>query len=451
MFENILSRRIDWHEEELEVSPEARDFMERLLCTDANRRLGVGGADEVKAHPFLTGIDWNNLLAGEVDFVPKISDPESTDYFDPRGATATQVFSDDDDGVPTTPLPPAHIRARTTAEPSSYEPLRRSTRDRSETEPSPYEDFGTFNFRNLPVLKQANDDVIRKMRDEQLIPPLSIPPDVLSPVMRSRSIALGSKGAPSRSGSVDFRVSLSAVSSSSTATDSLEQGPSSPSSPSSASSGSIPSRPSAPSTPWSQSASHSRRPSDQPTTSRPRQSSVSAAVSASEHARRNSLPSRLRKTSLSEFDRPALPDGWSRHERRRTSIMSPSTSLLSSPVEGQEPLPALIAPDDTTHPHPPPPPQTHSLPVPLAAPTPSLPFVVPRPNTIDCLVAGRNPISNKVLETMLVRLGCRVVVVPNGAEAILAAGGVRFDVIWMDLQMPVGQSLPSSYPFGRAH
>lgn len=128
--------------------------------------------------------------------------------------------------------------------------------------------------------------------------------------------------------------------------------------------------------------------------------------------------------------------------------MSPSTSLLSSPVEGNEPLPPLIAPEDTTHPHPPLPPQTHSLPVPLITPTASLPVVVPRPNTIDCLVAGRNPISNKVLETMLVRLGCRVVVVPNGAEAILAAGGVRFDVIWMDLQMPVGQSLLSFYPFG---
>lgn len=67
----------------------------------------------------------------------------------------------------------------------------------------------------------------------------------------------------------------------------------------------------------------------------------------------------------------------------------------------------------------------------------SLPPAPPRAQTIDCLVAGRNPIVTKVLETMLIRLGCRVVVVPNGAEAILAAGGVRFDIIFMDLAMPV--------------
>jgi len=36
---------------------------------------------------------------------------------------------------------------------------------------------------------------------------------------------------------------------------------------------------------------------------------------------------------------------------------------------------------------------------------------------------------------MLVRLGCRCVVVPDGGEAILAANSVRFDIIWMDLQM----------------
>lgn len=39
----------------------------------------------------------------------------------------------------------------------------------------------------------------------------------------------------------------------------------------------------------------------------------------------------------------------------------------------------------------------------------------------------------KVLETMLIRLGCRCVVVPDGGEAILAAQGVAFDLIFCDL------------------
>lgn len=176
--------------------------MERLLCSDANRRLGKSGAAEVKAHPFLAGISWDNLLAGEVDFIPKISDPESTDYFDPRGATA-QVFNDDDevreDEHPVSteqPLP------NSTEPPLEIDPsaaiIRRAPRERSETEPSPQEDFGTFNFRNLPVLKQANDDVIRKMRDEQMLPPLASTHD------SAGQLRLANR--KSRSGSNDFGV-----------------------------------------------------------------------------------------------------------------------------------------------------------------------------------------------------------------------------------------------------
>ena len=32
------------------------------------------------------------------------------------------------------------------------------------------DDFGSFSFKNLPVLKQANDDVIRKLRTDQMTP-----------------------------------------------------------------------------------------------------------------------------------------------------------------------------------------------------------------------------------------------------------------------------------------
>lgn len=66
-----------------------------------------------------------------------------------------------------------------------------------------------------------------------------------------------------------------------------------------------------------------------------------------------------------------------------------------------------------------------------ASPASAGPVSSNRLSTIDCLVAGRNPIVTKVLETMLQRLGCRVVVVPNGAEAILAAGGIPFDVLFL--------------------
>ena len=444
VFENILSRRIDWHEGELDVSPEARDFMDRLLCSDADRRLGAGGADEVKAHPFLEGMNWADLLSGEVDFVPKISDPESTDYFDDRGA-ATQVFSDDDDDHEAAPSARKQPSPRPNSSPlvasatapalvSASSPGRRVARERAETEPSPHDDFGTFNFRNLPVLKQANDDVIRQMRDQQLLPPLAIPSEQSfarpSPLSKPKS----------RPGSVDFRVRLCPL----------------PLSGSQFKQWALSNRyhrcrlrlrrpravrilqrlgPARRRPLKSPASSHSRRPSEQHVVVdrlRPRQSSTNVGTSAtSEHTRRNSLPSRLRRASVSEYDRPPVPDGWG---RRRTSANTPPSSLLSSPLEAHEPLPPLSIPSH--------PPLQESQSAPPVQPAANAPPLAPpaRASTIDCLIAGRNPISNKVLETMLVRLGCRCVVVPNGAEAILAAGGVKFDIIWMDLQMP-GRSL----------
>lgn len=203
VFENILSRRIEWHEDAIDVSADARDFMERLLCSDARRRLGGGGTAEVKAHPFFEGISWDNLLMGEVDFIPKISDPESTEYFDPRGATA-QIFSDDE-ADPLTDPKPTPSRPHATSELLLVAPSRLLPRERSESEPAPQDDFGTFNFRNLPVLKAANDDVIRKMRDEQMLPPLAIPAEP-SPPMHARPMTLAGKPTKSRAGSVDIRV-----------------------------------------------------------------------------------------------------------------------------------------------------------------------------------------------------------------------------------------------------
>ncbi|KAJ3511944.1 hypothetical protein NLJ89_g3813 [Agrocybe chaxingu] len=95
VFENILSGHIEWHEEWIDFSPEARDFMQALMTLDPNERLGANGAEEVKAHPFFAGIDWDKVTTTEAAFIPQVTDPESTDYFDPRGAIP-QLFQDED-------------------------------------------------------------------------------------------------------------------------------------------------------------------------------------------------------------------------------------------------------------------------------------------------------------------------------------------------------------------
>ena len=40
------------------ISADAKDFIEKLLNRNFTMRLGAGGADEIKNHPFMKDIDW---------------------------------------------------------------------------------------------------------------------------------------------------------------------------------------------------------------------------------------------------------------------------------------------------------------------------------------------------------------------------------------------------------
>jgi serine/threonine-protein kinase RIM15 len=161
VFDNVISRRIDWHEDEMEVSVEAHDLMNRLMCSDPNQRLGARGADEVKKHAFFAGIDWDTLVTTEASFVPEVTDPESTDYFDSRGAA--HGFHDEEEIPQVSKLLDTTLRAPTS--PSGIKSMSAVEEDIASQD-----DFGTFDFKNLPVLKQANDDVIKKLRTDSMAP-----------------------------------------------------------------------------------------------------------------------------------------------------------------------------------------------------------------------------------------------------------------------------------------
>ena len=47
----------------------------------------------------------------------------------------------------------------------------------------------------------------------------------------------------------------------------------------------------------------------------------------------------------------------------------------------------------------------------------------PMDRAVTCLLAEDNPITAKIIETLLIRLGCRCVVVADGSEAIGVAMG----------------------------
>ncbi|GAU43823.1 hypothetical protein TSUD_399150 [Trifolium subterraneum] len=67
--------------EEAALSPEAKDLISRLLC-NVNHRLGSNGADEIKAHPFFNGVEWDKLYHIEAAFMPEVNDELDTQNFE---------------------------------------------------------------------------------------------------------------------------------------------------------------------------------------------------------------------------------------------------------------------------------------------------------------------------------------------------------------------------------
>jgi len=55
IFDNILNGEIPWPEDPEDMSPEARDLIEKLLNPDPAQRLGAQGAWELKSPPLLRG------------------------------------------------------------------------------------------------------------------------------------------------------------------------------------------------------------------------------------------------------------------------------------------------------------------------------------------------------------------------------------------------------------
>ncbi|KAF9134137.1 Serine/threonine-protein kinase MRCK alpha [Mortierella sp. 14UC] len=72
----------------MEISPECKDLITRLLARKENR-LGKNGVEEIKAHPFFKGIDWDNIRKSTPPFLPVIETPDDTSNF---------RFDDDLDG-----------------------------------------------------------------------------------------------------------------------------------------------------------------------------------------------------------------------------------------------------------------------------------------------------------------------------------------------------------------
>ncbi|XP_015948803.1 uncharacterized protein LOC107473728 [Arachis duranensis] len=67
--------------EEARLSREAKDLICKLLC-NVNHRLGSKGADEIKAHPFFNGVEWDKLYQMEAAFIPEVNNELDTQNFE---------------------------------------------------------------------------------------------------------------------------------------------------------------------------------------------------------------------------------------------------------------------------------------------------------------------------------------------------------------------------------
>lgn len=63
------------------VPEEARDLIQGLLCP-AEIRLGRGGADDFRKHPFFFGLDWEGLRDSLPPFIPDFEGATDTCNFD---------------------------------------------------------------------------------------------------------------------------------------------------------------------------------------------------------------------------------------------------------------------------------------------------------------------------------------------------------------------------------
>ncbi|KAG0092560.1 Serine/threonine-protein kinase MRCK gamma [Podila epicladia] len=63
-----------------DISPECKDLITQLLARK-EARLGKNGVEEIKAHPFFKGVDWDNIRKSTPPFLPVIETPDDTSNF----------------------------------------------------------------------------------------------------------------------------------------------------------------------------------------------------------------------------------------------------------------------------------------------------------------------------------------------------------------------------------
>lgn len=479
VFENILARRIEWPDDDGMVSPEAKDLINRLLCIDPEQRLGknledtfASGGEEIRNHPWFSGMNWDTLLQDEAQFVPQPENPEDTEYFDSRGATLHSFTEEIEDqatppsaSTPDYPDRPHDALSRPRSQlqvnqikrnliPLHIPPHIRDLKNRRPSEPANSDDFGSFTFRNLTVLEKANKDVIQQLKAQAMAAQNRA---VLSPSSSHSSTT----PFPSLEGSPIMPVQRSL----SNAKASASQRPASPSANSHANSS--PSRASQPSSPLlvsfhagsglenrrkasSNASSSSQQPGtgslqpgsffDAPKSTPGLQKAASAAAASPARVKgappplaispqkivaspRQASGSSTRSRSLtvgSQEGSPIASDLLAHHRNRRSQVFDMSPS--SSDNESTERANALLKVQRRRQS------SRRMSAIMLDSPT----F-----RSLDVLICEDHPVSRMIMEKLLEKLRCRTISASTGSDAVrYAVGEIKFDVIFTEFKLP---------------
>ncbi|KAF3033060.1 rim15, signal transduction response regulator [Didymella keratinophila] len=482
VFQNILARRIDWPSDEddvYDISDDAKDLMNRLMCSDPAKRLGANaedkyasGGEEIRAHPWFADINWESLRDDEASFIPAPENPEDTEYFDTRGAAMANFSPEFEDqgtssaGTPSADYPDrphdALSRVRSQVSVSTMKrgliPLHipahvREGRSRRLSEPMAADDFGNFSYKNLPVLEKANKDVIQKLRAEAMLPQNKQGSAIQSPTVQSPSPSLDTS--PMLPGPLKRALSTTRASGR-------------PVSPSMSGPASSPSRGSQPSSPllvqFSTGQHHERRKTSSNSSTlshstsnpgslqpgsffdpnrlsglRPSPEAISpgkpvkagSGMSASFSEKLGSSPRqsstgpanlspRVRSQTVGSQEGDVVRELIPGHHKRRSQVLDVSPS--SSDTEDSR-AKALLRVQRRRQ-------SSRRL---SQISFGDGPFFRP----LDVLICEDHPVSRLVMEKLLEKLRCRTLTVTNGSEAIrYAMGEVKFDIIMMEFRLP---------------
>ncbi|KAF9883881.1 rim15, signal transduction response regulator [Aspergillus nanangensis] len=498
VFDNILHRRINWPEDPEEfASPEAIGLINKLMTINPRERIGANveerfpnGGTEIRSHPWFSDINWDTLFEDKAQFVPTLENPEDTEYFDARGATL-QAFTEEQEDGNASPQPPStagsytdrphdalyKVRSQGNSTKRPLMPLHipphvRESRSRRLSEPSTTDDFGSFSFKNLPMLEKANKDVIQKLRQEALQAQQRQNPSLPAQQQgqgqgeaqnqgQSQSLAQGQGASPSSTGP---SLEGSPLPMSLQRTMSQNKGNNRPSSPSSLSqANSSPSRPSQPSSPLLVQFStgqhnHERRKTSGSSSTNSHQSSGSFQPTSTDPSRMASLKfsstasSPIKTTRTTTHSPDKTPSGPQRHgsvpSRARSQTIGSQDGDLSSSLAKESYVAGHykrrsqlfdISPSSSDNEDP----RTKAL---LKVQRrrqssrrlshiniPDGPFFRP----LDVLICEDHPVSRLVMERLFEKLRCRTITAVNGAEAMrYALSEVQFDIIMTEFKLP---------------